>query len=365
MKKLVALVLAACLLLGIASALAEGEEKTTLTLWCIATESDSNRVAYEKAIPEIEEAFNVKIEWEAFENDSYKTKIKSTSAEELPDIFFTWAGAFCGDFATAGKVYCLDDAYAEYADALPDVMTKNATYGGKRYAVPLTMNIVAMFANMDLLKEVGYDKVPETYEDLIACCDALVEKGIIPFGCSGNATWCVTEYLEPVILKTIGYEALGKIFAGEGTWNDPAIATAVDTFQSMITKGYFDPDGLTMDNDQVKAKFIAGELAFYQNGTWNCGDIAKAGDNFKVALWPVMDGEKSTYMQVIGGPADSLAVSANGKNPELAAKVAFALGKKICQYSFIDAGSGLPAWTPDYDTSLLLLTAWCCSATPR
>ena len=350
MKKALSLVLALVLLLSVTSVFAE-EEKTTLTLWCIATESDSNRIAYEKAIPEIEEAFNVKIEWEAFENDSYKTKIKSTSAEELPDIFFTWAGAFCGDFATAGKVYCLDEAYAEYADALPDVMTKNATYDGKRYAVPLTMNIVAMFANMELLAEVGYDKVPETYEDLIACCDALVDKGIIPFGCSGNATWCVTEYLEPIILKTIGYEALGDIFAGKGTWNDPAIAGAVDTFQEMITKGYFDPDGLTMDNDQVKAKFIAGDLAFYQNGTWNCGDIAKAGDNFKVALFPVMDAEKATYMQVIGGPADSLAVSANGKDPALAAKVAFALGKKICQYSFIDAGSGLPAWTPDYDTS--------------
>ena len=153
MKKLLALVLAAAMLLGITSALAE--ETPTLTLWCIATESDSNHVAYEKAIPEIEEALGVKIEWEAFENDSYKTKIKSTSAEELPDIFFTWAGAFCGDFATAGKVYCLDEAYAEFADALPDVMTKNATYDGKRYAVPLTMNIVAMFANMDILAEVG------------------------------------------------------------------------------------------------------------------------------------------------------------------------------------------------------------------
>ena len=350
MKKALSLVLALVLLLSVTSVFAE-EEKTTLTLWCIATESDSNRIAYEKAIPEIEEAFNVKIEWEAFENDSYKTKIKSTSAEELPDIFFTWAGAFCGDFATAGKVYCLDEAYAEYADALPDVMTKNATYDGKRYAVPLTMNIVAMFANMDLLAEVGYDKVPETYEDLIACCDALKAKGIIPFGCSGNATWCVTEYLEPIIEKTIGYEALGNIFAGKGTWNDPAIATAVDNFQDMIIKGYFDPDGLSLDNDTVKANFIAGKYAFYQNGSWNCGEIANAGTNFKVALFPVMDAEKATYAQVIGGPADSLAVSANGKNPELAAKVAFALGKKICQYSFIDAGSGLPAWTPDYDTS--------------
>ena len=94
MKKLLALVLAAVMLLGMTSAFAE-EEKTTLTLWCIATESDANRPAYEKAIAEFEAANpNIKIEWEAFENDSYKTKIKSTSADELPEIFFTWSGAF-------------------------------------------------------------------------------------------------------------------------------------------------------------------------------------------------------------------------------------------------------------------------------
>jgi raffinose/stachyose/melibiose transport system substrate-binding protein len=349
MKKLVALVLAVAMLLSLTSAFAEAE-KPTLTLWCIATESDANRPAYEAAIPAVEEALGVKIEWEAFENDSYKTKIKSTSAEELPDIFFTWSGAFAGDFAAAGKIYCLDNEYPNYAADLPEVMLQNSTYDGKHYAVPLTMNIVTLFANMDLLKEVGYDAVPTTYEDLIACCDALVAKGIIPFGCSGNATWCVTEYLEPIIEKTIGYEAMNEIFAGRATWNDPAIATAVDTFQEMITKGYFDPDGLSLDNDTVKANFIAGKYAFYQNGSWNCGEINDADGNFQAALFPVMDAEKATYGQVIGGPNDALAVSAASKDPDLAAKAAFALGKEICHYGYL-AGSGLPAWTPDYDTS--------------
>ncbi len=353
MKKLVALVLAVAMLLSLTSVFAE--EQKVITLWCIATESDANRPAYEAAIASVEEKFNVKIEWEATENQAYKTKIKTAMSDPstLPDIFFTWAGAFCGDFAAQGNVYCLEDAYKDYADQLPAVMLQNASYGEEKkpYAVPLTMNIVTLFANMDLLAKVGYEAVPTTYEDLIACCDALVAAGITPFGCAGSKTWCVTEYLEPIIEKTIGYEALNKICAGEATWNDPAIATAVDNFQDMIIKGYFDPDGLTLDNDTVKANFIAGKYAFYQNGTWNCGEIAAAGKNFQVALFPVMDAEKATYGQVIGGPADSLAVSAAGKDPALAAKVAFALGKKICQYSFIDAGSGLPAWTPDYDTS--------------
>ena len=351
MKKIVALALAAIMLLSMTQVLAE--EKTVLTMWCIATESDANRPAYEQAIAEFEAAHpDVEIKWEAFENQSYKTKIKAAMSDPstLPDIFFTWAGAFLGDFVDAGNVYCLDEAYKPFAADLPEVMLQNASYGGKHYGVPLTMNIVTLFANMDLLAEAGYEAVPTTYEDLIACCDALVEKGIIPFGCSGGETWCVTEYLEPIIEKTIGYEALNEIFAGRGTWNDPAIAKAVDIMQEMVTKGYFDPNGIALGNDQVKANFIAGEYAFYQNGSWNCGEVNDAEGTFQVALFPVIDAEKATYGQVIGGPSDSLAVAATSKNPELAAQAAFELGRAICHYGYL-AGSGLPAWTPDYATS--------------
>ena len=356
MKKILSLALALCMivaLFAVAPTVACADEQTVLTMWCIATESDANRPAYEAAIAEYEAAHpDIKIEWEAFENQSYKTKIKAAMSdpETLPDIFFTWSGAFLGDFVEAGTVYCVDDAYLPFADALPEVMLQNSSYGGHHYAIPLTFNIVALFANMDLLAEAGWDHVPETYEDLCACCDALLEKGIIPFGCAGKETWCVTEYLEPIIEKTIGYEALNAIFSGSGSWNDPAIATAVDTFQDMINKGYFDPAGIALGNDEVKANFIAGKTAFYQNGSWNCGEVNDGVANAQVALFPVMDAEKATYGQVIGGPSDSLAVSATSKNAELAAQAAFELGKAICHYGYL-AGSGLPAWTPDYDTS--------------
>ena len=356
MKKILSLALALCMivaLFAVAPTVACADDQTVLTMWCIATESDANRPGYEKAIAEFEAAHpDIKIEWEAFENNSYKTKIQAaiSDPDSLPDIFFTWSGAFLGDFVDAGAVYCLDEAYKPFADALPEVMLQNSTYNGGHYAVPLTYNIVTLFANMDLLAEAGWDHVPETYEDLTACCDALLAKGIIPFGCAGKETWCVTEYLEPIIEKTIGYESLNKIFAGEASWNDPDIATAVSTFQDMINKGYFDPAGAGLGNDEVKANFINGQYAFYQNGSWNCGEVNDAAGNFQVALFPVMNADKATYSQVIGGPSDTLAVAATASDPAFAATAAFELGRTICHYGYL-AGSGLPAWTPDYDTS--------------
>ena len=336
---------------------APAAEQTVLKLWCIATESDANRPAYLQAIADYEAAHpDVKIEMEAFENESYKTKIKAAmiggDAEDLPDIFFTWSGAFLGEFVNADKVQCLDEVYKDYTDKIPEVMLANTTYGGKHFGVPTTFNIVAMFANMDMLAEVGWDHVPETYEDLTACCDALVAAGKIPFGCAGKETWCVTEYLEPIIIKSIGYEALNKIFAGEATWNDPDIAKSVDVLQEMINKGYFDPAGIALGNDEVKANFLAGKTAFYQNGSWNTGEVAAAEFKSGVGLFPLMNADRSSYNQTIGGPSDVLAVCSASKNLEAASAAAVELGKEICHYNFLNA-VGMPAWAVDYDTSSL------------
>ncbi len=365
MKKILALLLALCMIFALAAcggtaAKTDGKTdggETVLKLWCIATESDANRPAYLQAIADYEAAHpGVKIEMEAFENESYKTKIKAAmmggDTDDLPDIFFSWSGAFLGEFVNAGRVQCLDENFKAYADKIPESMLSTTTYDGKHFGVPTTFNIVAMYANMDMLAEVGWDHVPETYEDLTACCDALVAAGKIPFGCAGKETWCVTEYLEPIIIKTIGYQDLNKIFAGEASWNDPDIAKSVDTLQDMIAKGYFDPNGAALGNDEVKANFLAGKTAFYQNGSWNTGEVAAAEFKSGVGLFPLMNADRSSYNQTIGGPSDVLAVCSASKNLEAASAAAVELGKEICHYNFLNA-VGMPAWAVDYDTSSL------------
>lgn len=355
MKKLVALVLSLAMVCSLTACGNGGSNgKVALKMWCIATESDSNRHSYEAAINDVTAKFpNVEFTWEATENEAYKTKIKAAAAaNEMPDIFFTWSCAFLGNFVDQGRVYCLDTELAKYSSELPEVMLGNSTYDGKHYGVPLTMNIVGLFANMDLLGQVGYTEIPGTYEDFIACCDKLIAAGITPFGCAGKETWCVTEYLEPIIEKSVGADTLNEIFAGRATWNNADVAAAVDEFQSLVNNGYFDPNGLTLGNDEVKANFMAGQYAFYQNGTWNCADFANKENckiNVKVGEFPVVK-SASQLGELIGGPSDTLAVAANSKNPEVAAEFAVALGREICHYGYLD-GCGLPAWTPYYDAS--------------
>ena len=81
-------------------------EEVTLTLWSIATESDAFNPAYTNAIADFEAAHpGVTIVHETFENESYKTKIKTAvAANDLPDIFFTWGGGFSQAFVESEKV---------------------------------------------------------------------------------------------------------------------------------------------------------------------------------------------------------------------------------------------------------------------
>ena len=347
MKKLLAVLLTALMLLSLVSAFAE--EQITLQLWSIATESDSSHQAFVDAIAAFEADHpNIKIEHNATENEAYKTKIKAamSSGEDLPDLFFTWGMGFLGEFVNAGRVVCLDDYYPAYSEELPEAMTVNVRYDNKMFGVPYTMSLVTLYANMDLLAQVGYDHIPATYDEMIACCDALKAAGIIPFGVSGKEAWCLSEYVEPLVIKSVGGDKLRDMYNGVASWNDEGVIKAIAAFQDMVTKEYFDPSAPALGNDEVKNNFIAGKDAFYQNGSWNNKDI---GEQAKFAVqagtFPVLNPDVTLY-QMIGGPNNTLAVTESCEHKAEAIDAAFFLARYFSDADY-KSGANLPCWAAD------------------
>ena len=348
MKKALALVLAVLMLMGIA-ATAMAEEQITLQLWSIATESDSSHQAFVDAIAAFEADHpNIKIEHNATENEAYKTMIKAamSSGEDLPDIFFTWGMGFLGEFVDAGRVVCLDDYYPTYSEELPEAMTVNVRYDGKMYGVPYTMSLVTLYANMDLLAQVGYDHIPATYEEMQECCEALKAAGIIPFGVSGKELWCLSEYVEPLVIKSVGGDKLRDMYNGDASWNDEGVIKAIAAFQEMVQKEYFDPSAPALSNDEVKNNFIAGKYAFYQNGSWNNKDIGEQAQfAVQAGTFPVLNPDVTLY-QMIGGPNNTLAVTETCEHKEEAIEAAFYLAKFFSDADY-KSGANLPCWAAD------------------
>ena len=347
MKKLLAILLTALMLMSLVSAFAE--EQITLQLWSIATESDSSHQAFVDAIAAYEaEHPNIKIEHNATENEAYKTKIKAamSSGEDLPDIFFTWGMGFLGEFVDAGRVVCLDDYYPAYAEELPEAMTVNVRYDGKMFGVPYTMSLVTLYANMDLLGQVGYDHIPATYEEMQQCCEDLKAAGIIPFGVSGKELWCLSEYVEPLVIKSVGGDKLRDMYNGVASWNDEGVIAAIAAFQEMVEKEYFDPSAPALGNDEVKNNFIAGKYAFYQNGSWNNKDIGEQAQfAVQAGTFPVLNPDVTLY-QMIGGPNNTLAVTESSEHKEEAIDAAFYLARYFSDADY-KSGANLPCWAAD------------------
>ena len=330
-------------------------EPTTLTIWTDVPETDAYYIPFQKAFAEMQKRYpDIFVQVASMYSESYKTKVRAASEYgALPDIFLVNPNADYQELVRNGLLCNMDDALLTYGEKLPESMRKAFSVAGKSYAVPCETNCVVMFANMDLLAKAGYTEVPMTWDEMLLCCDKLIAAGIRPFGCAGDEQWCISEYLEFLMLRIGGRQMLEDIYYNGATWNNQAIAAAVDLFLEMVEKGYFSPDMFTMHNDEVKQRFMNGEYAFYVNGTWNVYEFEYMDDyRIQAVPFPGFGNGMSSINEYIGGPVAGLAVPTASLNQDVAIPYACELAQLISQYQYLER-TIFPVWEIDYaDTQL-------------
>jgi raffinose/stachyose/melibiose transport system substrate-binding protein len=348
-------------------------EEVTLTLWSIATESDAFHTPYVNAIADYEKTFpNVKIDFQTFENESYKPKLKAAvAANELPDIFYTWGGGFSKPFVDAGRVYAVDNVYESFRNDLPKPMLGNLTWDGKIYGASYILNVSMLFYNKKMFADAGVQP-PATYEELVNVCQKFIDKDIIPFGISAKEIWVLAQTHDALTLKSVGPSTLTSVLTkdGKNSYNSPGFIDASQKFVNLVKMGAYSKDAAALTNDEAMANFYAGKQPMYIMGSWMAGNILKQAANpadFGVVPVPVLDSKNVALTDYMGGPSDSLMVSASAKNPELAAQVMFGIAKRLSQFGYLN-GNGIPPWKVNYDDSAVAplskdVTAYVSSAT--
>lgn len=352
---LLPLTLAAGMLTGCGGEENSSDEKT-LTLWSIATESDNMHSSYLKAIEEWEEKHEgYKIKFETFENQSYKTKIKSAvAANELPDIFFTFGGGFSQPFAESGKVLPLDDYYENYKDLLPEAALKNQTYDGTIYGSTFTTPVSMMFYNKNIFEENNI-KVPATYDELLTAVTTLKDAGITPIATSVKDTWVLGMLHDGLTLKSAGATKLqNALLKQEGqSYNDSDMLQSAKAIVELKEKGAFEEGATGLSNDEAVQPFLDGQAGMFFTGSWLGGDINTKSydkDAFGVAPIPVLNSENSSLSDFMGGASDTFMVAKSTKYPEVACDAAFEIAKYISKNAYLE-GVAIPAWKVDYDDS--------------
>lgn len=324
--------------------------KVTMTVSCL---TGGNNEAYAELIQkEIEEfnnsnPYNVELVQEAYSNEQYKTKITTLMASNAqPDIFFTFEAGFLQPFVEGGKVYPIGDAIEADSEWSAKYEDKSVfgpvTYDGKIYAVPNTRQIVVMTYNKKLFEEAGA-KVPETYDEFLAACEALKNNGKIPLVVPCQEAWYAGQLLQQLANGIGGSELFEKTSAGETDWTDSGYVEAGKRLSELVAKGYL-PDGfLGMTPNEGFEKFNNGEAGMMMNLT-SAITMFNAKDNpiYDDIDFFVLPAENEAAKGVnVGSTGQMYAVSSKAENTEAACAFVKQLTDMRFQQELVNLGQVL------------------------
>jgi len=148
--------------------------------------------------------------------------------------------------AAKGTIVSLEDMgfdIDEITGLVGEYLMSLVEVDGEHWGLPTNVNYKSMvWYPKDDFDAAGYT-VPTTFDELIALSDQIVADGGTPWCVgfeSGGATgWPATDWMEDIMLRTAGPDVYDQWVAHEIPFNDPAVATAAETFgQVMFTEGY-------------------------------------------------------------------------------------------------------------------------------
>src|SRR5262245_48804542 len=275
-----------------------------------------------------------------FQNDAYKTKIKTAiGANEAPTIIWGWGGGTLRTYAQAGQVEDLTswfDQNSKVKDRLFPSTFGAATIDGKIYAMPCeTLQPIVLYYNKRVFDKVKVDP-PETWEDIMALVPKFNAQNIAPFSLAGQSRWTNMMWLEFLFDRIGGPEVFQAVFDGEkDAWSNPAALDALGKVQQLVSaNGFINGfSSITADSNADQALLYTDKAAMMLHGSWSYGIQQADGGDFVSSgslgymNFPPIDGGKGDPSDTVGNPAQYLSISAKAtKEQKDIAKKFFAEG---------------------------------------
>ncbi|MCX8061611.1 MAG: extracellular solute-binding protein [Anaerolineales bacterium] len=227
----------------------------------------------------------------------HDTMVAAFAAENYPDLVYG-SDHWLQEWASAGWLvpiedYCPD--VKEYSAELAPYALEGMTYEGKVYGLSYYADTIDFVYNEALLKKAGFDKAPETWDDVYTMAKALKEQGLqypIIMAWSQKEGAFPEAWTSMVFSQHEGHHALfdadlKPTFNKEGS----AAYQIMEWLVKVYNEGLFNPASLTTaEIDQVKA-MQAGQAAFTIFPQYNMAEVNKPGSGeyagqFKIALMP-------------------------------------------------------------------------------
>lgn len=248
-------------------------------------------------------------------NDSYKEKIRVlVSTDDLPDVFFSWSGAFGENLTKSGRVLPVDEIIAadpEWSSQIVEGQWAPFNYGGKQYGVPWSMDGKAFFYNVDVFTKLGIE-VPTTLSELYAVCETLKANGYDePISAGFSAPWAVSHYLGTICQRVVDPAVLANDYTNGGDFSDPAYITVLNTFKELGQ--YMTSDPCSVDHEFARNAFIMeiSPICYMQLAEFK---YLRDDAEFEYSFFnfPAVEGGKGDPGQLTGAP-EGMMISATAE----------------------------------------------------
>ena len=300
-----------------------GEEQVTIRFFHKWPEPEQLEY-YNFVIEEFEDAYpNIKVEMEAASDEAYKDKIRILMAsDDVPDIYFSWAGEFSWKFARAGQALDLTDAVlnSDWKDKIVMSAVEPFKVGEQIYGIPMRINAKFMVYNKAMFEEYNLS-VPTTWNEFLSVCETLKANGVVPIAFGNEFPWASAHYVGDFNAKLVNGDTLAADYLltadPEDLFTDPFYVEALSRFQLLADEGYFNSGSNAISHSNARSSFIAEQVAMFYLELEEFATIAqdRGDDWFGFFQLPGGTGGEGDERLITGAP-DGFMVYGNTKHPE-------------------------------------------------
>ncbi len=324
------------------------EREAVLTFWALGAEGEH----VQKIIKKFEEKNpNIKVKvqqipWTA----AHEKLLTAFAGNSLPDIC-QLGNTWIPEFTLIGALEPLDKYVAsstvvKKTNFFEGVWETNV-YDSKIMGIPWYVDTRVLFYRTDILKSVGFNSAPKTWDEMLEVCDRIKrEKG--KYG-----IFLPTNEWQPLILFALEAGAkLLKDFDSKANFNDENFLTALEFLRKFYRLNYSPSSWLEIQN--VYQGFAEGYMSMYITGPWNIGEFKRRLPKEVQDKWmtsPMPGKNRFPGVSIPGG--SSLVIFKSSKDKDIAWRLIEFLSEPANQVEFYKLTGDLPAVIKAWEDSVL------------
>lgn len=325
-KKILAGILAAVLVTGLAGCGASSPEKTgssDRTKVSMVIFGGGGQDTFDNAVAKFNEMQDeIELSIQPATGDYNQYLGARAASNDLPDMFWLTPYAQVQQFAKNG--YLMDLSDQEFTKKVYDYSLKATSDDGKVYAYPLRQEFLGIFYNTDLFAKAGIKEVPTTFSELKEDCKKLQDAGITPFAATYKDSWTLNHAFSclegAAVDKNDNMESwIESMNNGSGSYKTDK-SDNVFAFLDLMKEN---SGGNYMDSDSTAGftAFANGDAAMLFSGEFSLLNVSTIDPDLPIGLFaaPVTDDPSDAKLDVDVGVA--CAINSHTKNKEACLKV--------------------------------------------